>query len=277
MNFLIGSHGRLGNVIYQSYPLENITVLERSLYENWGVTSCRSDIARYFEDRFEPNSVVFIASGLLDPKLSQEALLKVNYLLPKNIIEATSHLGLKVVTFGTIMEELISTDNAYVNSKAMLGSFISNLSGINKNILHIRMHTLYGVGLPSPFMFLGQLYDALQNKSIFEMSPGNQLREYHHIDDDVKAIHTLINNGIYGVFNLSHGQPVKLKDIANYIFQAFSLEELLSIGAYLEPKDDNYGIISHRPSELNGIEFRDTLPSILIYLKKCLLNREFLV
>lgn len=268
MNFVIGSRGRLGNAIYQSYPKERITALDRSVYENWGGSSYRNEISRYFEKIVKPDSIIFIAAGLLDPKLSQEAHLNVNYLLPKHIIEATSHLGLKVVTFGTIMEELVSTQNAYINSKTMLGNYISNLSNINA--LHIRIHTLYGVGLPSPFMFLGQLYNSLKNESIFKMSPGNQLREYHHIDDEVEAIHTLINNNANGCFNLSHGQSVKLKDIANYIFKEFHLENILSIGAYPEPKDDNYGIISHRPAALNSIEFRDTLPNILIYLKKML-------
>ncbi|WP_145522513.1 NAD-dependent epimerase/dehydratase family protein [Yersinia rohdei] len=275
MNFVIGSRGRLGNAIYQSYPGECITALDRSIYENWGGNSCHDEISNYFKEKSKPDSIIFIASGLLDPKLSPEAHLNVNYLLPKNVIEATSHLGLKVVTFGTIMEDIVSTKNTYINSKAMLGNYISNLS--SENVLHIRIHTLYGAGLPSPFMFLGQLYNSLKNKTIFEMSPGNQLREYHHIDDDVDAIHKLTSNNVNGIFNLSHGQPVKLKDIANYIFKEFQLENLLSIGAYPEPKDDNYGTISQRPTELNGIEFRDTLPGILIYLKKCLLSRDLLV
>ncbi|AHM71364.2 NAD(P)-dependent oxidoreductase [Yersinia hibernica] len=271
---MIGSRGRLGNAICNSYLPENITKLDRAIYEKWGNSSYKEDISRYFEDKYTPDSIIFIASGVLDPKLPQEAHIDVNYLLPKNIIEATSHLGLKVVTFGTIMEELVSTKNAYVNSKSILGNFISTLPDMNA--LHIRIHTLYGVGLPSNFMFLGQLYNSLKNKLVFEMSPGNQLREYHHIDDDVAAIHVLINNNVRGVFNLSHGQPVQLKSIASYIFKELNVEELLSIGAYPEPKDDNYGIISQRPIELNGVDFRDTLPSILSYLKKCLLNRKLL-
>lgn len=270
MNFVIGSRGRLGNAICQYYPASNITALDRSLYDNWGISSSKNDIYRYFEEKATPNSVIFIAAGLLEPKLPQEAHININYLLPKNIIDATTHLGLKIITFGTIMEELVSTSNPYINSKAMLGSYISELSHINKNILHIRIHTLYGVGLPSPFMFLGQIYNSLRDKSIFKMSPGNQLREYHHVDDDVKAISMLVDRNTYGVFNLSHSNPVKLKDIASYIFKGFGLEELLSIGAYPEPENDNYSIICHRQNELNGIEFRDTLPNTLAYLRHCL-------
>ncbi|ATM93996.1 ADP-glyceromanno-heptose 6-epimerase [Yersinia frederiksenii] len=275
MNFVIGGRGRLGNAICKSYLPEDITSLDRSIYANWWNIACQDDISRYFEARTKPGSLIFITAGILDPKLAQEAHLNVNYLLPKNIIEATSHLGLKVVTFGTIMEELVSTKNAYIESKSMLSNFISELSDVNT--LHIRIHTLYGNGLPSPSMFLGQLYSALKNRSIFKMSSGNQLREYHHIDDDVAAIHTLINKKIHGIFNLNHGKPVKLKDIASYVFEKLFSEELLSIGAYPEPKYDNYHIISHRPIELDEVEFRETLPNILFYLKKCLLNRDLLV
>jgi hypothetical protein len=57
---------------------------------------------RYFDKCSNEEAAVFVASGLLDPKLPQEDLLRVNYHLPKNLIDGPANLGIKIITFGTV-------------------------------------------------------------------------------------------------------------------------------------------------------------------------------
>ena len=41
---------------------------------------------------------------------------------------------------------------------------------------------------PHPFMFAGQMLDALEKEKPFKMSGGAQLREYHHVEDIAASV-----------------------------------------------------------------------------------------
>ncbi len=109
------------------------------------------------------------------------------------------------------MEELVSSKNRYVQSKTLLNHYVKSLNSQHNSVAHIQLHTLYGVGAPSPFMFLGQILSALRNDSVFEMTSGCQLREYHHFLDDTEAIKQILESQTTGVVNLSNGKPVTLE------------------------------------------------------------------
>ena len=268
MIFVLGNRGRLGKAIISACTDEVIAV-DRNSCQDWWQTGSEDKVSEFFKSRIDgSDSVVFVATGTLDPKLSEEEHLRVNYLLPRHLIEGTAKLGLRVVTFGTVMEGLIRDQNPYIHSKTMLGDYIAGFPVTENRPLHLRLHTLYGPGKPSPFMFLGQIYHALLNQTVFEMSPGNQVREYHHVEDEVQSIRVLAEAQIDGVVDLSHGMPVKLKEIATYVFEAFNMEHLLRIGALPEPKDENYETVFQRPELLQNIRYRDTLPAIVNCLKR---------
>ena len=77
-------------------------------------------------------------------------------------------------------------------------------------------------------MFLGGIYHALKNNLPFPMTSGEQLREYHHILDEVNAIDFLVQEENDEVINLSHGDPVRLCDLAMNIFIVFERASLKS-------------------------------------------------
>ncbi|CAJ93971.1 Nucleoside-diphosphate-sugar epimerase [Cupriavidus necator] len=271
MKFVIGAGGRLGQALTALYREDNVVVVDRQCYRDWWQDGSQAAISRYFEQWSGVDSTIFIAAGILDPKISGEDHLRVNFLLPKHLIEGTAQAGMRVVTFGTVMEKLIANQNPYIHSKAMLGQYVAERAD---RLAHLRVHTLYGIGQPSPFMFLGQICQALRQQTPFEMSPGNQLREYHHIEDEVRAIATLVEQRSSGVIDLSHGQPVRLKDLATHVFRSFDAESLLRIGALPDPGDENYQTFFERPKSLQNIRFRETLPSVVDYLKACSLGWE---
>ena len=136
--------------------------------------------------------------------------------------------------------------------------------------MHLQLHTLYGVGEPVPFMFLGQLCGALREGRPFEMSPGRQLREYHHVHDDVDAMHALLEDGASGVMALSHGAPCTLRELAAHVFTSVKRADLLRIGARPEPPDDNYATVLERPPTLEHIHFRPTLQGVTSYVQAVL-------
>ena len=271
--YLIGSKGRLGQAIFKTFPDDEVVCLDRSVYRDWSCSGAADRILQYFESVNGTNSTVLVASGLLDANVSSEDLISVNYRLPKNIIDGATKLGLRVVTFGTVMEGLLASKNNYVQSKTLLNEYVQSLTAANNRAVHIQLHTLYGLGEPSPFMFLGQILSALKNNTAFEMTSGCQLREYHHCLDDAEAIKKIADLQTAGVVNLSHGKPVSLKEIARQVFSAFGNDHLLKIGALPEPTEENYDKTFLKSDIVRDVSFRDSLSAIVDYMKTCYSSR----
>jgi nucleoside-diphosphate-sugar epimerase len=266
MIYMIGGRGRLGQAILSSRGSLETTCLDRAVYEDWWQPAAAGAIERCFEAA-PVGSVVLVTAGLLDPTLSAAEHRRVNVELPMRVIDGACRAGLRVVTFGTVMERLTRHPNPYVASKAELGVFVADRAAAGDAVLHLQVHTLYGGGAPAPFMFLGQLCQALRDGLPFEMSPGRQLREYHHVDDEAAALRALLETGVTGVLPLSHGAPVTLADLARGVFDAVGRPELLRIGARPEPPDDNYATVLARIPQLEQIDFRATLPGVAAYVQ----------
>lgn len=271
MNFVLGARGRLGHAIASSLSTSQVKTPNRSVYTEWWHDGAADDVSRYFERCANSEGVVYVAAGIIDPKKPVDHHDQVNFLLAKNVVLGASKLGLKVVTFGTVMEKIVGEKsvNPYFSSKVKLGNFVEDFCTKSSLALHIRIHTLFGGGRPDEFMFLGQIFNAIRSHVQFKMSPGMQLREYHYIDDEVVAIYKLVDSGVSGAIELSHGAPVTLRDLAKYIFAAYKCPELLKIGALPEPVNDNHGLLFERPPALCDVVFRDTFPAVVEYLCSC--------
>lgn len=266
MIYVIGGRGRLGRAICADQRFGDITALDRVVYADWWRPGSAHKIARYF-DAATAGSTVLVTAGVLDPALPPEEHQRVNVDLPAQIVDGACKAGLHVMTFGTVMERLVEHPNAYIASKAALGRLVAERAAAGDPVAHLQVHTLYGGGEPAPFMFLGQLCHALREGQPFEMSPGRQLREYHHVDDDVAAVHAVLLARQTGVMTLSHAAPCTLLNLASHIFAAVGRNELLRIGARPEPRDDNYATVLARPHVLDNILFRPALEGVTDYVK----------
>lgn len=264
--FIIGSNARLAKAIINYYKSFELVLLPRSTYKNWGERNKQNEIFSYFQSEVSKNSLIFITSGILNSNQKEEMINAVNFHLPWNIISALKNMDIQIITFGTILEKMRLTDNNYVRSKIELSDRISTLDVGLARISHFRLHTLYGYDAPSPFMFLGQIFDSIKSKSEFKMSSGFQIREYHHFDDVVKAIDHLINLNILGISEITSGKGIQLRELAFTIFKAFNLQHLINIGAieikHKEKLLDDY----ERNSNLKVIDFRAPKEGVIKYL-----------
>jgi nucleoside-diphosphate-sugar epimerase len=272
MNVVLGAGGRLGGAIAAFLPRDRVATPPRPVYADWWQAGAVDRICRFLEAQGSSPGTVYVAAGLIDPRRPAEEHLQVNYQLARNVVEGATRLGFRVMTFGTVMEQMAGDDtaNPYYSSKIRLGRFMEEFGAASKLALHVRIHTLYGGPPPDGFMFLGQIYRALAQRSDFRMSPGAQLREYHHVEDEVRAIARLLESGCCGALTLSHGAPLTLKDLAEHIFAAFECPELLKVGALPAPPHDNYGTAFTRPAALAGMDFRAALPGVVTYLRDCI-------
>ena len=107
--YVVGSKGRLGQAICKTFSHDDVVCLDRSIYQDWPNSGSTDIISKYFESVKETNATILVASGLLDPNACSRDLMSVNYILPKNIIDGATKLGFRVVTFGTVMEGLVTS------------------------------------------------------------------------------------------------------------------------------------------------------------------------
>jgi len=274
---IIGTNGRLGSAIRLSVNGRSINLLPRSVYENWWKDDSIDDIRHFFSLQQSTKTSVLIAAGILDPKVSEEEHFKVNFFLPRNIIVATSDLGIRVVTFGTVSEHFQSEVNSYIRSKKMLSDYILSNPDLAKSTIHVRLHTLFGGREPNDFMFLGKIYNSLALGHSMEMTSGRQLREYHHVDDDVSAIWKILKSDCTGAIDLNHGSPITLRDLAEYLFCRFNSGGSLSLGSLPEPTAENYERVFHPHPLYENTDFRLSLPAIGDYIENSLERRDRLI
>ena len=74
----------IGAAIMREYVGQDVRILNRSDYQAWSRPAMEGCISRYFDTGSGClDATIFVASGLLNPALSHEELLGVNYYLPK--------------------------------------------------------------------------------------------------------------------------------------------------------------------------------------------------
>ncbi|HEY0064995.1 MAG TPA: NAD-dependent epimerase/dehydratase family protein [Telluria sp.] len=276
MKFIVGARGRLGQALARRFGPQ-AQCLARAQYEHWpalDADAARAEIAACFSAHAHSGATIFVTAGLLDPTLAPEQHARVNVELPRRIIDAVAPLGIRVVTFGTVMETLLARQNPYVRSKSELAAFVAAQVDAGADLCHVRVHTLYGEGQPSPFMFLGLILAALRSGTEFKMTSGKQLREYHHVDDEAAAVALLEAAAVRGVLDLSSGTPLSLRALATGVFAAFGADASLKLGALPEPLDENYSTVFAPHALLVQAAFRPALPAIIDYLQKCAAQQE---
>jgi nucleoside-diphosphate-sugar epimerase len=137
----------------------------------------------------------------------------------------------------------VCAGNPYLASKLELSRWIASQPLGEGRTLHVRVHTLYG-GQPKPHMFLGQMIRALRDGKAFEMTSGEQLREYQHVADLAFAFEALLGLDwreahLGPLLEINSGKPVRLADLARAVFDACGHPELLKIGSLARPQGEN--------------------------------------
>jgi hypothetical protein len=213
--------------------------------------------------------LILNASGIVNPQIEYAELIEVNFHLPRALHIFAKKYEIKLVTFGSIMENLndIAISNPYVLSKKKYFEYVQEINAQESTSLHLQFHTWYGGASLQKFMFLGQMFTAIQKGEIFHMSQGNQLREYHHISDDLNVLSYLLNIDAQGVFQINHGESVTLKSLAENVFSEFKVSQLLRLGTLPQPEVDNYQTVFSSSTLLGDQKFRKTVPGIIEYFK----------
>lgn len=239
MNLVLGSNGLLGKTLSATLEKEKTIFLNRAELVGWDASKISNSQAKFFRDYGKRVSRIFVAVGETNSHASSDQLLKANFSLPRNLLEIGKDYGFRVITFGTIHEES-SIDSPYVVSKKMYRDHIIGYQP--ESFLHFQLHTLYSLERTHPHSFLGQIINSLKFETVFNMSSGRQLREFHNVNRDAESIINIAFGAkiTQSIHPLSHGSIIKLSDLAQTVFTALSKINLLKIGSLSDPINEVY-------------------------------------
>jgi len=274
MFLILGASGNLSHALQKNFPKSETVILNSVDIASWiepgGALAAKTFLANL---NVQPKGI-FNAAGIINPQASLDQLNMVNFVLPCNLLEASNELEIPLYTFGSIMErdDYCRASNNYLVSKRNFKHFIDDLD-IEQKIshLHFLVHTWYGVNKLPEHMFLGQIVRSLREKKIFNMTSGTQMREYHHIQDDMKVVLDLINRREQGTIELNHGMPIELRSLANAIFTSFNCLELLNVDLNISSADESRSNF-YKDAYVNpGYDYRDQIEGVTEYVRELLL------
>lgn len=262
----MGRSGRLRGALSGSYGEAQAVSGWREIYLAWASDGGEGLAVSFCEGLRGSAVSILVAAQLLDPAAPRAELMRVNYGLPKNIIQAVSRAGVTVVTFGTIMEGEGFPRNPYIDSVIARPKFVqSKLS--TAILLRFRLHTHYGPGTTGPFMFLGQLLAAIRTSRVFRISSGRQMREFHHLENEAVAIRNVAASRAIGLTRVSHGCSVTPGKVAEHVPQEFGKSHLPPVGDLRDNLRENYKIVFRSEPEGNGSCHRDSVQGVTEYFE----------
>ena len=121
--------------------------------------------------------------------------------------------------------------DAYAQSKLAAETLVKSWARAARSPAAVlRPSVIYGPGAPSG-MLLVSLMAALHTQQPFEMTGGEQLRDFLHVQDAAAAVATVLQQRAEGTWNLASGDSRSVRDVAELCATIAARPDLLRIGA----------------------------------------------
>lgn len=237
LRVILGSTGLIGSA-WKRYQPTSI-VVERPSIEKWFSNQPEVSIADFFENLPKDREIeIHICFGNTNSMEKPGLLMQINCYRPLLIAKLALIRNFRVITYGSALE-IFGIHNNYFDSKRALAVELAGLE--TRNLwTNVNLHTLYSESRPHEHMFLGQIYSAIKDRTHFNMTSGKQLREFHHVDDDIQIIDNALRLNFTQHLEVSHGKPLELIQVADYLFDSFALPGLLRRNTHPDNPNDNY-------------------------------------
>jgi nucleoside-diphosphate-sugar epimerase len=265
---IVGSSSNLSRAL-QQYCFnfdEPFDLVSTELLKYWIENSSGTEIEALLESKTLSGDVsrIVYAAGLTNPQFSPRVLETINVDLPLRIARLFSTSEVIVMFPGAFMENFprFCRTSVYLSTKL---TFAQRLEQISGNWINLRFNQWYGMRELRSHLFLGQAIDSIRNRREFSMSDGMQLREYHHIEDDVRVFFHCLENSYQSHVDVTHGEFLRLRDLASELFESFQSSHLLQLGKLKTNPDDNFDRYFPYNLKLSGLNFRKTREGILDY------------
>jgi hypothetical protein len=259
LRVILGSTGLIGSAWKRHKP--NSIFVNREEIENWFCNQ-KSNYLRNFLDNLpkDKEKEMHFCLGNTNSMENLDLLMQVNCHWQLIIAQEALMRNFRIITYGSALEDFGIRNNYFESKRA----FSSEMGKIETRELwtNVRLHTLYSDSRPHSHMFLGQIYSAIWNASQFKMSSGKQLREFHHVDDVIQTIESALRLNFDKQLELSHGKPIEVLQVAEYLFETFNSRHLLNVNSYPDNRNDNYSKIFQSNLPLGIVIDRDPLSAL---------------
>jgi nucleoside-diphosphate-sugar epimerase len=225
-------------------------------------------------NEFKPTIVIHLASYLTssDNWIDIEKLVNTNILFLSKILDAVSNVDLKLFVNTGTFAEYFKGDNEllpsyfYAATKTASRAIVDYYANAyNYKQATIVPYTIYG-GNDSQKKIIDIIYDSTLSEKPLDLSPGEQVLDFIHIDDVTNFYVAVINNvnrlPYKTNFKLGTGIGHTLKQVATYI------EEITNSKANI-----NWGGRDYRNSDVMfAVANLENINSILVWVPKVLLK-----
>jgi len=187
-------------------------------------------------------------------------LYKVNVEGTLNLLESLSNINYTKFIYASSSEVYGTTNkipfsedqipfaaSPYSLTKLMAEELIKTYSNIkNKPYTIMRLFNFYGDDMPENF-FYSQLINALKRNEEFNMTGGEQIRDFLPIEQVLEYIIKIsdTNKSDQILVNVCSGTGIKLKDFAREIAKKMNKEHLLKIGALKYRENEVWNMVGN--------------------------------
>jgi len=120
--------------------------------------------------------------------------------------------------------------NIYGASKLALYSVLSQLAlTASFELYWPRLFYVYGPGEHQQRMVPSVINALLRNEAT-RLTPGEQIRDFIHVEDAAEAMWTVIQHGLTGAVNVGTGAPVMIREVALRLGHILERPELVRLG-----------------------------------------------
>lgn len=132
-----------------------------------------------------------------------------------------------------------SPDNPYALAKDSLRRYLEFLLRETPFVLQwARLFYLYGQG-QNPNSVLSQLDTAVSSgATVFNMSGGEQLRDYLPVEDAAQQIFNVYSSSLAGTYNICSGNPISIRRLVEQRIAELGVDLKLNLGFYPYPEHE---------------------------------------
>lgn len=230
-----GATGMLGRHITGLLEKNNFDVIKiskrdvRGVDYSWDLSEWKNN--DFFDLIFSNVEVIIHAGAIVDPEglINEEKIYDANIRSCLNIGEWARSRNIPIVYIsGAIVYKNIFKNlqeegdmlgwhgygNFYGYSKLLAEDTFIRLKQKGLNVSILRPTSIYGIGMPSKSIVSKYLFDAIANKTIEIEEPVDDRIDFVHAYDVARSILAVLRNQKSGIYNISSGYPVSIKELA---------------------------------------------------------------
>lgn len=290
MKILItGGAGYLGTMLGEYYSNKGYQIYSIDLKKNTNsnihshiVDLCNSEQVNNILSSVKPEIVIHAAAKLDRTQnfKSFDEFIQTNLLATNNVLSAVNlipnvkrfaYISTSEVYGLNIMENLsenmkVTPKSPYGISKYFAEKLIESRINSNKEYQILRLFNFFGKGMPQGF-YISDLISSLALNKTFNMTLGNQYRDFLLIDEAVAYIDSILFSNITNqTINICSGSGTQIKAIAQILSQYFNKENLISLGSIATRTNEIQRMIGDNTKllEMSRLIIKEPFPSRLI-------------